>query len=292
MLKTIRDYHAAYKELAQRSFAQTVKLAMLTSYTNDFILPLLEVDLAVRGIRAELYKPHFNQFRQDILDPNSGLYQAAPDVTIVAFNLEDVFPVFEGNRADLESQILDLCESIIRNYRQFAPAKSRLFIQNWIPPLQSYDPLVRTDLALAAFIDNLNHKLATLTPQAPNVYVIDYARLAQQYGLKNWTDPRTYYTARIPVAQQNWIPLSQCYASYVRAALGMDLKCIVLDLDNTLWSGVLGEDGPEGIRLGESYPGIAFRRFQQYLLGLYDHGYILAISSKNNEEDVLQVLRN
>src|SRR5438270_12267475 len=72
----------------------------------------------------------------------------------------------------------------------------------------------------------------------------------------------------------------------------MDLKCIGLDLGNTLWGGVLGEDGLEGIRLGDSYPGLAFRRFQQYLLGLYDHGYILAISSKNNEEDVLQVLRN
>src|SRR5262249_29838801 len=161
--------------------------------------------------------------------------------------------------------------------------------QNWIAPLHSYDPLVRTDLAIASFVDNLNRKLDELAQRAPNVHVIDYARLAQQCGLKQWTDPRTYYTARIPVAQHNWIALSQCYASHVRAALGMDLKCIVLDLDNTLWGGVLGEDGLEGIRLGESYPGLAFRRFQQYLLGLYDHGYILAVSSKNNEDDVLQV---
>jgi FkbH-like protein len=265
---------------------------MLTSYTSDFILPLLEVDLMTSGIRAELYKPHFNQFRQEILDPNSGLYRAATDATIVGFNLEDIFPVFDANYADLEAQILDLCESIIQAYRQFAAAQSRLFIQNWIAPLHSYDPLVRTDLAIANFVDALNRKLCGLAQRARNVHVIDYARLAQQCGLKQWADPRTYYTARIPVAQHNWIPLSHYYAAYMRAALGRNLKCIVLDLDNTLWGGVLGEDGPDGIGLGQSYPGLAFRRFQQYLLGLYDHGYILAISSKNNEEDVLQVVRN
>src|ERR1051326_2895134 len=261
-LNTVRDYHAAYKQLRQKQFAHTLKLAMLTSYTSDFVLPLLEVELMMSDIHTELYKPHFNQFRQEILDSHSGLYRAAPDVTIVAFNLEDVFPVFDGNRADLEAEILDLCESIIRSYRQFAPAKSRLFIQNWIPPMHSYDPLVRTDLAIATLIDDLNGKLAALAQRAPNVHVVDYARLARQCGLKHWTDPRTYYTARIPVAQQNWIALSQCYSAYVRAASGMDLKCIVLDLDNTLWGGVLGEDGLEGIRLGETYPGIAFRRFQ------------------------------
>jgi FkbH-like protein len=291
-LNTVRDYHAAYKQLQQKQFAHRLKLAMLTSYTTDFVLPLLEVELMMSDIHTEVYKPHFNQFRQEILDSNCGLYRAAPDVTIVGFNLEDVFPVFDGNRADLETEIVELCESIIRSYRQFAPAKARLFIQNWIAPMHSYDPLVHTDLAIATLVDDLNQKLAALAQRAPNVHVIDYARLAQQCGLKQWTDPRTYYTARIPVAQQNWIALSQCYAAYVRAALGMDLKCIVLDLDNTLWGGVLGEDGLEGIRLGESYPGVAFRRFQQYLLGLYNHGYILTISSKNNEKDVLQVLRN
>jgi FkbH-like protein len=292
VLKTVRDYHVAYQELQQRPFTHRVKVAMLTSYTSDFVLPLLEVDLMSSGIRSDIYKPHFNQFRQEILDPASNLYRTAPDITIVGLHLEDVFPVFDANRTDVEGQLLDLCESIIRTYRQFAPAKSRLFIQNWIAPLHSYDPLVRTDLAVTSFVDNLNRKLSALAQQAPNVHVIDYARLAQQCGLKQWTDPRMYYTARIPVAQHNWIALSQYYAAYLRAALGMDLKCIVLDLDNTLWGGVLGEDGLEGIRLGDSYPGLAFRRFQQYLLGLYDHGYILAISSKNNEEDVLQVLRN
>src|SRR5215510_3777191 len=127
-LKTVRDYHAAYKELQQQHFTHEVKLAMLTSYTTDFVLPLLEVDLMASGIRAELYKPHFNQFRQEILDPNSGLYRAAPEVTIVGFNLEDIFPVFDANRSDMEAQILDLCESTIRSYRQYAAAQSRLFI--------------------------------------------------------------------------------------------------------------------------------------------------------------------
>src|SRR5437762_9000896 len=78
-LKTIRDYHLAYRQLDQEPFTQEVKLALLASYTNDFILPLLQVDLMRGGIRSDLYKPRFNQFRQEILDGNSGLYAAQPD---------------------------------------------------------------------------------------------------------------------------------------------------------------------------------------------------------------------
>ena len=95
-LKTLRDYHTAYNELDQQPFNRQVKLAMLTSYTTDFILPLLQVDLRLSQIRSDVYKPHFNQFRQEILNPNSGLYRVKPDITIVAFNLEDVIPIFEG----------------------------------------------------------------------------------------------------------------------------------------------------------------------------------------------------
>ncbi len=290
-LKTIRHYHAAYSQLDQKLFDRKIKLAVLTSYTSDFILPLLEVDLMQSEIRAELYKPHFNQFRQEMLNDGSGLYAAQPDITIVGFNIEDVFPIFESDPSDIAQEVLGLCESMIRSYRQFAAAKSQLFIQNWIAPIHCYDPLVRTEFSIARLIERLNRELSALAGKTPGVHVLDYARVAQQCGLERWTDPRTYYTARIPVAQEHWIALSQFYAAYIRAALGMDLKCIVLDLDNTLWGGVLGEDGIEGIRLGESYPGLPFRRFQQYLLGLYEHGYILAICSKNNEEDVFQVLR-
>jgi FkbH-like protein len=291
-LKTIRDYHLAYRQLDQEPFTQEVKLALLASYTSDFILPLLQVDLMRSGIRSDLYKPRFNQFRQEILDGNSGLYAAQPDITILSFHLEDVFPIFETDPMDVAQEALSLCESMIRSYRQFATPGSQLFIQNWIAPIHCYDPLVRTDFALASLVERLNRELAALAGKTAGVHVMDYARLAQQCGLECWTDARTYYTARIPVAQEHWIALSQFYAAYIRAALGMDLKCVVADLDNTLWGGVLGEDGIEGIRLGESYPGLAFRRFQQYLLGLYDHGYTLAIASKNNQEDVLEVLRN
>src|SRR5207249_1810094 len=114
-LKTIRDYHAAHRQLDQQPFSQEVKLAFLTSYTSDFILPLLQVDLMQSRIRAELYKPHFNQFRQEMLNHTSGLYAAQPDITIVGFNIEDVFPIFESDPSDVAQEALGLCESMIRS---------------------------------------------------------------------------------------------------------------------------------------------------------------------------------
>jgi FkbH-like protein len=121
--------------------------------------------------------------------------------------------------------------------------------------------------------------------------VIDYARLVATRGAASWTDPRTYYKARLPVSQENWLAMAEMYGSYIRGALSLDVKCLVLDLDNTLWGGVLGEDGREGIAIGETYPGNVFRRFQEYLLALFAGGYILAISSKNDHDDVIDVLR-
>src|SRR6266566_45177 len=125
-LKTIRDYHLAYRQLDQEPFTQEVKLALLASYTSDFIQPLLQVDLMRSGIRSDLYKPRFNQFRQEILDGNSGLYAAQPDITILSSHLEDVFPIFETDPMDVAQEALSLCESMIRSYRQFATPGSTI----------------------------------------------------------------------------------------------------------------------------------------------------------------------
>src|SRR5262249_47371442 len=137
----------------------------------------------------------------------------------------------------------------------------------------------------------VNDGLQRIAARYPNTHVIDYARLVATRGAGSWTDPRTYYTARLPVSQENWMAMAEMYGRYIRGALNMDGKCIVLDLDNTLWGGVLGEDGIGGIAIGDTYPGNVFRRFQEYLLSLFAGGYILTVSSKNDHDDVMDVLR-
>ncbi len=121
--------------------------------------------------------------------------------------------------------------------------------------------------------------------------VHDTAALAAQAGFRNWFDARLWYLARCRLSREAMKALAQSTVSLLRGWMGLTRKCVVLDLDNTLWGGVIGEDGIEGIALGEEGIGLAFAEFQDELLNLTRKGIVLAICSKNNEEDALAVFR-
>ena len=119
--------------------------------------------------------------------------------------------------------------------------------------------------------------------------MVDYAGLVQRVGTSAWYDDRMALYARAPIAQSALPQLAREYVKFLRALAGKTKKCLVLDLDNTLWGGVLGEEGPRGIRLGPDYPGSAYLEFQRVVRGLRQRGVILAIASKNNPADVDEV---
>jgi FkbH-like protein len=123
------------------------------------------------------------------------------------------------------------------------------------------------------------------------VYVYDFNAFICKYGEKNVFDYRQFYLGDIRVAL-DFIPyLAEDLMGYIKPVLGINRKCIVLDLDNTLWGGVVGEDGFEGIKLGQDPIGVAYVEFQQHLLSLFHRGIILAINSKNNPEEALKVIK-
>jgi FkbH-like protein len=122
------------------------------------------------------------------------------------------------------------------------------------------------------------------------MYVFDYDRLVQEFGITRWHDARLGYWGRVPFGAEAQIACGRRMARYVRALYFPPCKCLALDLDNTLWGGVLGEDSPSGIRLGEDYPGNVFKAFQRRLRALRDQGVLLAVASKNNPQEALDAL--
>ena len=116
--------------------------------------------------------------------------------------------------------------------------------------------------------------------------------LFARIGTENFFDIRNWQIAQAPLAKKALVPLGREYGNFFRALNGKTKKCLVLDCDNTLWGGVVGEDLSEGINLNTSYPGSSYRSFQEEILNLHDRGVILTLCSKNNEEDVLELLRN
>ena len=144
---------------------------------------------------------------------------------------------------------------------------------------------------LADLAAQYNSELARIARLYPNVLVNDVASLAFQIGFGNWFDPRLWHLARCRLSGVAMKALARQTGSLLRGWKGQSRKCLVLDLDNTLWGGVVGEDGIAGIVLGEEGLGMAFAEFQQEILNLSRKGVLLAICSKNNEEDALEVLR-
>ncbi len=124
----------------------------------------------------------------------------------------------------------------------------------------------------------------------PRVIILNMDRLVGDYGAVRAFDPRMYLMVRNPFAVGFLPCLGRTFAGIVAAVECPPRKCVVVDCDNTLWGGVLGEAGPGRVAIGQEYPGEAYREFQQFLAGLRRRGFLLAISSKNNEEDVLSFL--
>jgi FkbH-like protein len=124
------------------------------------------------------------------------------------------------------------------------------------------------------------------------VYVLDYDALVARNGRLRWRDERKWLIARLPIAADQMIHLAREWMRFLVPLTGKTAKALVVDLDNTLWGGVIGEDGMNGIKLSAEYPGAAYQALQRAILDLTPKGILLAICSKNNPEDAIDVLEN
>ncbi|MDR1503992.1 MAG: HAD-IIIC family phosphatase [Prevotella sp.] len=146
-----------------------------------------------------------------------------------------------------------------------------------------------TDTNIEEAVIEYNQKLHVFERNMVNIKIIDINNFYFRFSEDQLIDWKFYYLSQIPVNPKLIPEFSQWFKRQLEIIELKRKKCIVVDLDNTLWAGVLGEDGAEGIKMDEDYPGSAFRFFQAYLLELAREGIILTVCSKNNESDVLMV---
>lgn len=272
------------------------RVALLSSFAIEFIHDSLIAFGFINGLRIEIYQPGFSMINQEILDTKSGLYVFAPDVTILAIEGEDWLPEIYTAFMDAEGSSGSLA-GVVDGFRQKIGSLIRAFRSSSTTPLLMHNlamPRLRragiADLHLpdgqTKLVADLNRSLGDALADVVDVHIVDYAALVNYFGACHWYDSRMRLYARAPIANGMLGNLSQEYMKYFRALGGLTKKCLVVDLDNTLWGGVVGEDGIDGIQLGPNYPGSAFVEFQRLILDLYRRGVILAVASKNNPADV------
>lgn len=287
----------AESEAAGQAGLKAYKVALLSSFSIEFFHDALIAHGFVNGLRLQVYQPGFGSFRQEVLDPASGLYASSPDAIVLAVEGEHWVPAAYGgvlrdrepDAAALTNSFRDELGSLIAAFR--ARSTAPLLIHNLAPPVWYRLGILdaRSAHGQARLVHRLNDALAEAADGAADVHVVDYATLASRYGARQWYDPRMRLYAAAPIAQPMLGHLAREHLKFLRGFVGFNKKCLVLDLDNTLWGGVVGEEGVDGIDLGPTYPGSAFVEFQQHVLALRERGVLLAIASKNNPGDVDEV---
>ena len=285
--------------LPEAAPAQSIRIALVGNATLDHLRAYLSVACMQAGLRPSIYQSGFDQYNQEILNPASGLYAFEPDILICAVHASRLFPSLHDDPLLLSvaerQQAIEAGLSSLQHLLQvFTDRSSSLvLLHNMVLPQHTSLGILdsRDELGQAAAFTEINARLAQLARERfKSVYIVDEDRVQSRVGKRTATDPRTWYSARLPWNDGVLEGLAKEYLRYVRAARGLNRKCIVVDLDNTLWGGVIGEDGIAGIALGAEAPGNAFVAFQKELLNLWRRGILLATASKNNPEDAYAVL--
>jgi FkbH-like protein len=296
--RTHAEYLRLAREIEHKNDKTFHKLAVLSSFTADFLKPYIMVESEELGLCLKPWFSPFNQYEQMVLDEGSALWRQIPDIVWISIRIEDVHRYLIDEFARLSvgqaivrlSSIRDRLLSLVRATRQRFRGPilvSNFTIQDQIK-LDIYD--AGNPNGITHLVADQNHLLAKELADLTDIHIFDYSGCVAFAGGRNWRDRRLWYMGRIavgPAAQQY---LARQVSRFAAALLRPSAKCLVVDLDNTLWGGVIGDDGPGGIKIGDDYPGNIYKDFQSALLGLRHRGFLLAIASKNDEELVRQTL--
>lgn len=303
---SIADYFLLYEKLnrqpKKRQFKEKrhTKVALLASSTIKGIAEVLTVKCAEAGIGTEFYIPEYNQYREEIIDRKSGFYRFKPDITVLFIDTKSLlgdyfyFPYrySEQKRRNFVNNRIDNLIVLIKKFIPNSFSKSKLIVHNFEVPI--YSPYGILELKQKfGYIDSvryMNNKLQDYFYKNSEVFIFDYDSFLNKIGKSNALDRKMDYIADMKL-NQNFIPaLCDEYMRFIKAVNSLGRKCLILDLDNTLWGGILGEDGFDGIKLDTTAPGNAYVEFQKYLLSLSERGIILAINSNNNYKEVINVI--
>ena len=291
---------AKARSIDGRSFQKKIKVAILSSFTINGLEEALRVKCAESDITCATYLCGYGQYNQDILDQSSKLYEFSPDITFMIIDTRSVLSTLfytpytipaNDRRTYIDKRVADFV-NLVKTFKN--RTGSKLVLTNCSIP--TYSPYgiceVRTEYGLKEMVYDFNARLSDAFRSDPQVFLFDFNSFVAKYGEINVLDYRQFLVGDIKVSL-SYIPhLAEELMGYVKANLGVNRKCIVLDLDNTLWGGIIGEDGFDRIDLSLKPPGMAFMEFQRVLLALYQRGVILAINSRNNEDEALRAIRD
>jgi FkbH-like protein len=284
----------AARRLDTSSLSRKVRVAVLSDASTQHLVPVLKVLFARAGFAADVHEAEFDTMETEILDEGSALYQFSPDAVVMlpATNaLRRKYHESKGDRSRFGEEVAERAAMLWDTLKKRSKA---IVVQgNYVVPyereLGSYS--LKVSESLASNVIAANAKLAELARSRGHVLLADIEGVASYVGKKTFVDEKLWTMAKSFAALEHLPLVAQSVVDVVTASKGAQCKCVVLDLDNTLWGGIVGDDGLDGIQIGPYGEGEPFHRFQQYLRELKRRGIILAVCSKNEHDTAMRAFR-
>lgn len=271
----------------------SIKVGLLADSASQFLKTGLQGYALEFNIDLQIYEADYDQIESDILNPNSDLYQFDPHFVLIFYSVEKMYRKFNRIETNHEKILFsqDFIEKVERyTYLINSKLKSNIIISN-IPEMRDgvFGNYANKNEASFIFqIRKMNYELMVLSTKIGNLFVNDLVALQNEFGRNNIFSPSLFVNSSI-VYNLDFIPkICENTLSIIRSIRGEIKKCLILDLDNTLWGGVIGDDGLGGIQIGSLGIGEAFSDFQMWVKQLQLRGVILAVCSKNEEKAALE----
>jgi FkbH-like protein len=264
----------------------SLRLAVLSSSTVTHLLPAIRVAGFDRRLIFELYETPFGQYRQELLDPDSSLSRFQPQFLLFSFSARDPLSRVEitASRESVEALVAHYVDELTSLWRAAKNYQGVTLVQQTF--LNIAEPVFGSlDRTLASspsrVIRLLNERLVDAAA-SQGVLVLDLERALERDGIDFWHDNARWLQAKMEISPAAAVRYGDLFARIAASQRGLSKKCLVLDLDNTLWGGVVGDDGIDNIVLGAGNAlGEAYSAFQHYVKQLNERGVILAVCSKN-----------
>lgn len=276
-----------------------LRITILRNIVLEPMEPYLRFLAYQMGYRAEISFGQYDMVYQEAVGGREDLVNQNTDCVLIFLALETLSPdimndITEISPERIQSEVTRLKEYFYAILEGIRGQTSAMILWHSFelpthPDFGIWDS--QTESGQVAVIRRLNNELQSLLRQQPNTYFVDLNLCLARVGAQRYYDRRYWHISRAPYSNEGLKEIAFEDLKFIRALKGKNKKCIVLDCDGTLWGGIIGEDGLNGIRIGKTYPGSGYYEFQQQIVKLYHRGVIVALCSKNNEEDVWEAFR-
>lgn len=297
LLKMKKSLKKKIVEEIERNSCTEKNIAILGGSTTNDIKLILELFLLNYGIKPDFYESEYNQFYEDGMFPNPELEAFSPDIIYICTSSRNItdYPVLSDSKEQIEQKMSGIMDKFSGLWEHLREAYHCPIIQNnfeypFFRLMGNKDASDRH--GRVNFITRLNCRFYEYAQDREDLYICDINYLSASYGLEKWSDPYYWHMYKYAVAVPAIPYLSFNVSNIIKSIYGKNKKVLNLDLDNTLWGGIVGDDGAENIEIGqETSLAQTYSEFQEYIKAHKQLGVLLTVNSKNDENNALEGLR-